>query len=228
VAYVVLVGSVFTPLYEPLSSGEDDSWAVLVVLAGAHVGAGAALRRRAALLLPLPAGVLGVIVSESPLATAFAIVAPLIGAATIAFAWHIAWRAEVALGLAIAAFAVAAVPAAWAGIEQIDRADAPHAPPALEAQLPIELTLANLCPGAETPPALTRKLKRQAEVLLSELRTHPDWLVTFTYYYSDTEDPEDTRDITIRELAEEELQSLEDGGGDCQPELKRRLREALG
>jgi hypothetical protein len=227
VAYALLVGSIFTPLYQPLESGDDDSWAVLVVLAGAHLGAGAGLRRAAALLLPVPAGALGVVTSESPLETAFAVVAPVAGMALIAVGWAIGTATRRGAAAAAIAFLIAFLPVAWAAAEQIDRADAPHAPPALERQLPIELTLANLCPGSETPPDVVRKLERQADVLLREVRAHPDWLVTYTYHYTDTDDPEDTREITMRELAEEQLRDLEDYGSDCRPDLRERLRAAL-
>jgi hypothetical protein len=57
------------------------------------------------------------------------------------------------------------------------------------------------------------------------LRRRPDRLVTYTYYYSD--DPEERRDITIRELAEEQLEDIESNGPDCDPELERRIRAAM-
>jgi hypothetical protein len=229
VVYALLVATVFTPLYDPLLSGDDESGWTLVVLAGAHIGAGAALRRCAAFLLPLPVGAAGVVLSESPLETAAAVVGPVLGAALIAVGWGLAIATRRGGAAAIASFLVALGPAVWAAIEQIDRSGSRHAPPELEAQLPIELTLGNLCPGAETPAPTVRMLERQAEVLLREVRAHPDWLVTYTYYYSDTEDPEDKREITIEELAQEQLQDLEDfAPGDCRPDLRRRLREALG
>ena len=156
------------------------------------------------------------------------VVGPVLGVALIAAGWRLGHAIDRGSLPAVASFVAALVPVAWAGVEQVDRSGAPHAPSELEAQLPIELSLGNLCPGAETDPATVRKLKRQAEVLLREVEAHPDWLVTYTYYYSDTEDTEDTREITIEELAEEGLTSLEAGGDGCQPELQHRLREAVG
>jgi hypothetical protein len=49
--------------------------------------------------------------------------------------------------------------------------------------------------------------------------------VTYTYYSSD--DPQERRDITIRELAEEQLEDIESNGPDCDPELERRIRAAM-
>jgi hypothetical protein len=45
------------------------------------------------------------------------------------------------------------------------------------------------------------------------------------YYYSN--DPEERRDITIRELAEKQLKDIESNGPDCEPELERRIRAAM-
>ena len=53
IGYVTLIGSLATPLYEPLSAGRDDSWAVLVLVVGAHLGLGAVVRRAWMLLLPI-------------------------------------------------------------------------------------------------------------------------------------------------------------------------------
>lgn len=35
------------------------------------------------------------------------------------------------------------------------------------------------------------------------------------------------RDITVRELAEEQLKDMESNGPDCDPDLERRLRSAM-
>ena len=56
VAYVVALASLATPLYEPLSDGRDDSWALAVLLAATHLGMGMAVRRWWVLLLPAGAG----------------------------------------------------------------------------------------------------------------------------------------------------------------------------
>src|SRR3954467_9116182 len=51
--YAALVLSLATPLYVPLGSGRDDSWALLILVAAAHLGLGAAIRRAWVLALPV-------------------------------------------------------------------------------------------------------------------------------------------------------------------------------
>jgi hypothetical protein len=77
------------------------------------------------------------------------------------------------------AFALALVPVTWATVETAQRAAARHVSDELQAQLPTEESLGNLCPGAETPPKVTRRLERQSEVLIRELERHPGWLVDY-------------------------------------------------
>jgi hypothetical protein len=76
-------------------------------------------------------------------------------------------------------------------------------------------------------------LRRQAEVLLRELERRPDWVVRYVYVYEDgTRNPED---ITVRRLAEEQLELLDGGdeeelyltGRHCEPELRERIRTGL-
>jgi hypothetical protein len=57
-------------------------------------------------------------------------------------------------------------------------------------------------------------------LLLGELDRRPDDLVTYTFY-SEESDPE-TRDITVRQLAEEQISAL-----DCNPQLKHRIQAAM-
>lgn len=130
-----------------------------------------------------------------------------------------------AVALTLTAFACALIPVSWAGIENARRATAEHVPDAVEAQLPTDESLGNLCPDAETPRKITRRLKHQIEVLIRELDRHPGWLVSYVYYYSD--DPPERKNITVRELAEEQLKDLETGGN-CVRALQRRIRDAPG
>jgi hypothetical protein len=95
----------------------------------------------------------------------------------------------------------------------------------VEARLPIELSSGNLCPDAETPVDVERDVRARAEALIIELGRRPNELVTYTYYDAHGPDDEE-REITIRELAEEQLADL-DSGGDCAPELRRRIRAAM-
>jgi hypothetical protein len=110
------------------------------------------------------------------------------------------------------------VVAAASGCEQ---SDGNRAPASVERRLPIDLYLANLCPGTETPRRLIRKLRRQADVLLREARAHPNWLVEFTFYNDHGDD--ETRLITIRQLAGEHLDSIKSHPGPCEPELRQEL-----
>jgi hypothetical protein len=59
-------------------------------------------------------------------------------------------------------------------------------------------------------------------VLVRELRRRPNDLVTYTYF-SEEEAPE-RRDITVRELAEEQLKDMDAA---CSPALQDRVRWAL-
>lgn len=97
----------------------------------------------------------------------------------------------------------------------------PRAPAPVERRLPIELSLANLCPGTETDLKTVKQLRRQATVLLREARVHPDWLVEYTYY--DDHGADDRRLITIRQLAKEHLESITDEDPSCEPGLQRQL-----
>jgi hypothetical protein len=227
VAYGVLVGSVFTPLYDPFTQGRDQSWLILVVLASAHIGVGIGVARLWVFLLPVGLGVVGFLAAGADgsawlilfLATPAGVVATALG---LAAGHMVKGRGTL---LAASAFAIGMVPFAWAAAETVDRSSSPHVSSSVQAELPTEWSLGNLCPGAETPPRITRRIEHQAEVLLRELRLQPDWLVSYTYYYEDA--PDERKDITVRELAEEQLSDLKSGGSSCAPQLQRRLREAL-
>ena len=223
--YVILVVSLVTPLYEPLGSGRDDSWALLVMLGAAHVALGAAVSRAWVLALPVALSVAGFLAGGAGgLAWLTLIIGPPVLVAFTAAGRALGRALKRRSGsIAFGLFAVAFLPAAWATAETVQRG--PHVPASVQAQLPTEISLGNLCPGSETPPRVERDVRRRAEALIRELRRRPDQLVTFTYYYSD--DPEERRDITIRELAEEQLKDIESNGPNCAPELERRIRAAM-
>jgi len=222
--YALLLASLVTPLYEPVSSG-DDWWAGLVLLAATHAGLGAAVQRAWVLALPVAVAVVAFLASGADGLAWLTLIAGapvLVGFTAAGWALGRAWarrRGAVALGL----FAVALLPVAWAAIETSQRG--PHVPASVQRELPTKLSLGNLCPGAESDPAVERDVRRSAEVLIRELRRRPDDLVTYTFYFSD--DPEERRDITIRQLAEEQLDDIESGGPNCIPELERRIRAAM-
>jgi hypothetical protein len=94
--------------------------------------------------------------------------------------------------------------------------------------MPLDVSLGNLCPGAETPPALTRELMKKTDVLLRELRVRPDYLVTYTFYTE--EEGARRQSITVREAAEIQLEELKAGAsglGTCAPDLQEQLEAAL-
>jgi hypothetical protein len=224
--YAALVLSLATPLYLPLGSGRDDSWALLVLLLAAHLGLGAAVRRRWALALPVAVSITAFVAAG---ADDLAWVAILVGApALVAFT-----AAGSAIGravrpqtgaIAVGFFAVAVVPAAWAAVETMRRG--PPLPASVQRLLPTEISLGNLCAGAETAVTVEQDVRQRADVLLRELRRRPNHLVTFTYHAAHGGEDEH-RDITVRELAEEQLKDLKSNGPNCEPDLERRLRSAM-
>jgi hypothetical protein len=198
---------------------------LLVLIAAAHLGLGAAIRHTWVLALPVA---LSIVVFLAGGAEGFVWLAILLGAPALLALTAIGLalsRGFQQQGDAIAAgcFAVAFLPATWAAVETIRRG--PHVPASVQRQLPTEISLGNLCPGAETPASVEHDVRRRAEALIGELSRRPTHLVTYTYHSSDGDD--ERRDITIRELAEEQLKDMESGGPDCEPALERRLREAM-
>ena len=223
--YAALVLSLATPLYLPLRSGRDDSWAVLFLLAAAHLGLGAAIRRRWVLLLPVALSIFAFLAAGADGLAWLAILlgAPALLALTaVGSALGRAFRQRSG-ALAVGFFALALLPAAWAGVETMRRG--PPLPTSVQSRLPTEISLGNLCPGTETPASVERNVRRRAEALIRELRRRPTHLVTYTYHSSDGDD--ERRDITIRELAEEQLRDMETNGPNCDPDLERRLRRAM-
>ena len=220
-AYAALVASLATPIYDPLFAGDDDWWGVAVVAVAAHVGLGVAVGRVPVRAMPgaFSVALFGLGGAEELAWTAIFVVLPALvvlsalGLALRRFPW-----------IAVPVFAVAALPLLWAGNETVRRAE--RVPASLERQLPIELSLGNLCPGASTEPQIERRLRRQTRVLIRELGRRPNDLVIYTYYDADSAD-EDRREITLRELAQEQLSDLEAGGRNCAPELQQRIRAAL-
>jgi hypothetical protein len=210
-AYAALMASLLTDLYAPLEVF-GPWWATVLLFGAAHVGVGLLVRTWWALAVPLPfllavGGPLGVLVLGLPLAGAVAL-GRLLG--------RLAARRAALLGTA--AFLAALVPAGLAIARTAGRG--PHVPAAVQARLPVDYSLVNLCPGAETPAALERRIRASAETLIRELRRRPNELVTYTFYYEDADDV--TLDITVRELAHEQLEDL-----DCDPHLQQRIREAM-
>jgi hypothetical protein len=221
--YVALMASAATSLYDPLENGDDDSSALVLLYVAAHVGLGVGVARAWVLAVPVIPGLIGfaITVADDPFgAWSGLILGVPVAVIATAIGWFIGKRLGAQLVPVMAAmFVVATVPAAWAGYEQIKRSSAAHLPRAVQRELPIDESLASDCEG-------DRGVDASGRALLRELDRNPDALVTYTYYYSDGPDPE-TRDITVRELAEEALSDLRSNPG-CRSELRHRLEDALG
>ena len=188
-----------TALLSPVSLSVERSWAFPVLFVVAHVALGVAVRRRWALAGPAALS-LAVFVAGGAAGLAWTVL--LVGMPALmgltALGWLVGRAAGPRRGVVLGGLlAVALVPVGW-GVVEIGRRG-PHVPPAVQARLPVRLSLGNLCPGSETPPRMERDLRRRAEVLLRELRRRPDELVTYTYHYEDRDD--ERLDITVRELA---------------------------
>jgi hypothetical protein len=218
-AYAALVASLAT-----VPPGGRLDWTPVVMLAVAHLGLGWAVARAWVLLLPVALCV-GTFVAAGasdldwlvlflglPVLVAVTAVGLLLGRRTDR-------RQPIAIGLlALALVSVGSTVFQW-----VDRG--PHVPASVQRELPTEISLGNLCPGASTPGEVEQDVRRRAETLIRELRARPDHLVTYTFY--DAHGPDEQHDITIRELAEEQLGDLESGGPNCAPELERRIRAAM-
>lgn len=224
-AYVTLVGSTLTDLYDPLLFGRGQDWAVPALLVAAQIGAGAGIARKGALLLPVAAALAAYAVYAEQTYGFFFIAGAVIGMGLVAVGIGVARTTRGGTAIAATAFALATPVVVLGAVETIDRSDAPHAPAELREQLPLKLHLANLCPGSATPKPLVSRLEAQARTLIRELDRHPDWLVPYTYYSSDFDDEHVT--LTIEELAEEELEFYEAAGPRCEGGYQTRLRAAL-
>jgi hypothetical protein len=227
-SYVVLIGTVFSGLFEPFTQGDDDSWAIVVVILCAHFGLALTVARAWILVLPvLLSVVLAIAAGEAAALVLILGLPPLLIVTALGWVLGRVLGRRALLGAALA-FGVALWPVAWAASEQLDRARADHVPKAVQARLPTQISLGNLCPGTATPPAVRRDVRQRAESLVRELEGHPDDLVRRTLYLE--EDPDPLReDITVRQLAQEQLEDLEtNGGSKCEPALQRRLREGIG
>lgn len=103
-----------------------------------------------------------------------------------------------------------------------------HVPAHIQRQLPLLTGFGGLCPKSSATPAERRRIVREADVLLRELKRRPDEVVTIED--SSFDEGHEPYDITVRELAERNLESLRllsEDLGDCAPRLTQRLIAAL-
>jgi hypothetical protein len=218
VTLVLYVAALATaPLYDSFGL-----W--LVLAAAAHIGLGLGVGRAWVLVAPaIVAGAWFVAAGAEGLAYLILILGAPAMIGLTAVGWALS-KTRLRRGAAIVCAGIV-VGVALAGIVAEVRRG-PHVPASVQRQLPTNISLGNLCPGASTPKDVERDIRSKAEVLLRELDEHPQHTVTRTAYYSDGGGSE-REDITIRQLAQEQLDDLESGGRGCDPELQRRLREGL-
>jgi hypothetical protein len=237
-AYAALVGSLATPLYEPLSAGRDDSWLLVVLLAGAHLGVGMVVRRAWVLLLPVGVSLIAFVLAGAQglawLVVLFEL--PLL-VGTTALGWVLGGRiAGRAALVAAAAFAMAALPGAWAALETVKRA--PHVSAREQRALPTMAysLVQDLCfrndSGFDRAYAeqAHRRARREFVALERGLRTHQHALVSVRFVLSDAPGTS-TRKMTIRELAETHVEGARLDGppldGACYRLGRARLERAL-
>lgn len=207
--YAAILAITATPLFDATYG----VWWLPIAAGGlATVAMGAAVARAWAVAVAAVATLALAATSDQPL-LAFFFSVPV-----FALLAAVGWLAGRLAGVVAAGvlFAAALFPVAYATAVSLRRGE--HVSPELQAALPVELSLNQLCPGASTPPRLARRLRRQAETLIREVRRDPNRLVTYTFFYEDAED--ETRDITLRQLVVENTD-----GPRCMPlGLWRRLR----
>jgi hypothetical protein len=222
--YAVLLGSLATPLYEPLASGDDLSSLVLLMAGCVSVALGVAVPRLWCLAGPF--AVTGVVIAADREGTTW-IYFVMLGLPVLVCLTLFGWIIRSGMGRRAGAFVVVLLALAClapivAAIETARRG--PPLPPAVQRQLPLaEGELHLLCDTSRPTAAERRRTRRRAEVLVRELERRPQHLAAYGYVVYDTVEPEL---ITIREVAQEQLPAIEINPS-CAPDLQRRLRAAL-
>ena len=226
VAYALLMISLVTGLYEPLTTGRDDSWLLVFFFAGAQIGLGVGVARAWVLVIPVVVAIIGFVVGGAEGLAWLTLIfgAPALVVVTVLGLVLSRLIASARAPIGVGAFVVALVPAGFALNEWRQRG--PHVPPSVQAALPTDVSINDLCAGpsgSALPRGEATEIRRKTDALIRELHRRPHDLVTYTYYYSD--EPDETHDITVRELAEEQLKDLDEPG--CPAELRDRIRAAL-
>ena len=218
------LASLATPLYEPLAIGADRTWLLLLLTGGAAVGTGALVGRAWVLLLAVLAPVVGFVASGAEglswllliFGLPFALACTGVGLALARWG-----PAGTSIPVAVFCFCVAIVPVGVAAGKQVHRASLERVPAHVEARLPTEPVLDQLCGGRLRPRERSR-LRRKARALSAALEARPDQLVRSLVPYADQ--PQAREDRTVEELAEEQLS----GTDGCRDPAIRRLREQTG
>ncbi len=232
--YVALMASLGTPLYEPLSDGRHDSWALVGLFVGAHLGVGIIVRRAWVLLLPVGLVVVGFLFSGAG-GLAWLILmfgAPVLIAAT-ALGWLLGRRlTQHATPIAVTAFIVAAVPGLSAAVETAKRGA--HVNASAQRALPTmaPFLVHDLCFKGDSrfdrkhADEASRRARRQFAALERSLRADPNMLVSVQFALADAPRLE-AREMTIRELAETHLGGADPSGLPSEAACYRSGRASL-
>jgi hypothetical protein len=236
-AYLGLIGSLFTGVYHPFTVGNDRSWLIVVVFAIAHVALGAAWRSNWSFAFPPVIALAGVLVASAahnPWVVMAAIVGVPTALALIASGRLLGWAARRTPAARLATwllpgllFLAAAFPLADAARESYHLATGTRLPAAEARQLPLaENTLSGLCDPSALPGDYRSELT-QARALVREAAVHGDLVVHTTYRGSDENAGEHNDVMTVRQLAQNQLENLREFPR-CEPGLQHALEDAIG
>lgn len=216
VVYVVLIGSLATPLYDPLADGRDDSWALVVLLGGVHLGVGLVVRRAWVLLLPIGFAAAAFVFAG---ATGLAWLGLLLELPVLVGVTALGWLlgrglARRATPVAVTAFLVAALPGLWAASATAQRE--PHVSAGEQRELPAMAysLIQDLCFKGDSRFDRTHaqdahaRARRQFAAIARGLRAHPHAVVSVRFVLARSPGTQ-TREMTIRELAETHLEGAE-------------------
>ena len=220
-AFLAVAISLATPLYDPLVAGRDDTWALLVMVTLVQLGVALLLPPRWALATPIALSVAGFLAggAEGLAWMALVLLLPVLLVVAALGAAIRSRRPDAGAWLGLTLLAIAFVTPAWALVETLRRG--PPLPQEIEATLPTELSLANLCPGTATGSDMAADLERRGQALVDQVRIRPQAVVAHALG-SDEE-----RTTTVRELAEEHLRDMRTHGPSCDSALRRRLQQEL-
>jgi hypothetical protein len=200
-------------------------WAYFAAIVGPCVAVGAAMERLESFVAPgLFATVIAVGDASYLAAVAFFFAFVMLGLAT-GLGWvaaRLVQRAAVPLAAVGVAVAVAGlIPLA---VAEVAYATAPRLPSEAAARLlPEDGDFSGLCAGQN--PTDNENALRRDRALIRELSARPDHVVRVAYIVGEGETKD--VDISVRALAEEELDYLEGRGPDCHADIQDELREGL-
>jgi hypothetical protein len=223
--FVVLTATLLTNIYDGLDRGEDQTWLLVVLAVGATLGLGALSRRAWSLAGPVVLCCAFIANAASDLAWLIVLFAGPVLLVAALVGWLIGrFGGRAGIGVGVAAFGAACVVPVIGIVDTVQRESRPRLPERAAARLPLDVSLGNLCDSAGSDPGFYRDVERRAEALIDELHRRPDHIVTVTVYYAHG-GGEDEENLTVRELAEEELHDLEIGG--CRKKLRQQLRDGI-